>query len=57
MNNDRAESPMEKPGALAADEITFDELEIVSGGRIKWSDIHMDYHNFNPNAPAPTRYA
>lgn len=57
MKNGRAENPMEKAGEAAIDEITIKELEIVSGGRIKWSDIHMDYHNFNPNEPAPTRYA
>jgi bacteriocin-like protein len=57
MKNDRAKSPMDKTGEPAVDEITINELESISGGRIKWSDIHMDYHNFNPNAPAPTRYA
>ncbi len=41
----------------AAGEMTVDELDVVSGGRIKWSDIHMDYKNFNPNEPAPSRYA
>jgi hypothetical protein len=48
---------MENFDELAIDEITVDELEIVSGGRIKWSDIHMDYKNLNINEPAPTRYA
>ena len=48
---------MEQFDELAIDEMTVDELGTVSGGRIKWSDIHMDYKNFNPNEPAPTRYA
>ena len=36
------------------------ELDAVSGGRIRWIDIHMPYKDFNKmpvNAPAPTRYA
>jgi hypothetical protein len=48
---------MEKFEEPAVDEMTVGELDAVSGGRIKWSDIHMDYKNFNPNEPAPTRYA
>jgi hypothetical protein len=47
---------MEKFDEPAIDAMTVDELDAVSGGRIKRSDIHMDY-NFNPNEPAPTRYA
>ncbi|MDE2329262.1 MAG: hypothetical protein KGK16_00530 [Bradyrhizobium sp.] len=39
--------------------LSDDELEIVSGGRIKWSDIHMDYHTLpsplSTELP-PTRY-
>jgi len=36
------------------------ELDAVSGGRIRWIDIHMPYNDFIKmpvNAPAPTRYA
>ena len=36
------------------------ELDAVSGGKIRWIDIHMPYRDFNKmpvNAPAPTRYA
>jgi bacteriocin-like protein len=42
-----------------ANQLSDDELDNVSGGRIKWSDIHMDYHNLpSPlsTEPAPTRY-
>jgi len=43
-----------------ANQLSDDELDTVSGGRIKWSDIHMDYHTLpSPlsTEPAPTRYA
>ena len=36
------------------------ELDAVSGGRIRWIDIHMPYNDFIKmpiNGPAPTRYA
>jgi hypothetical protein len=41
-------------------EMSAEELEAVSGGRIKWTDIHMPYNDFIKmpvNAPPPTRYA
>ncbi|MDE2069336.1 MAG: hypothetical protein KGK01_16350 [Bradyrhizobium sp.] len=40
--------------------LSDDELETVSGGRIKWSDIHMDYNaqlDLRNTNPPPTRYA
>lgn len=41
-------------------EMPIEELEQVSGGKIKWSDIHMPYKDFKAwpgGEPAPTRYA
>ena len=41
-------------------ELSIVELDAVSGGRIRWIDIHMPYNDFIKmpvNAPAPTRYA
>jgi hypothetical protein len=51
---------MEKSGERTIDEMTADQLDTVSGGRIRWIDIHMPYKDFDKmpvNAPAPTRYA
>jgi hypothetical protein len=45
---------------LFSDELSIVELDAVSGGRIRWIDIHMPYNDFIKmpvNAPAPTRYA
>jgi hypothetical protein len=45
---------------LRSDELSIVELDTVSGGRIRWIDIHMPYNDFIKmpvNAPAPTRYA
>lgn len=53
----------ERPTALLSDEtnqLSIVELDAVSGGRIRWIDIHMPYKDFNKmpvNGPAPTRYA
>jgi hypothetical protein len=41
-------------------ELSIVELDAVSGGRIRWIDIHMPYNDFIKmpiNGPAPTRYA
>ena len=41
-------------------ELSIVELDAVSGGRIRWIDIHMPYKDFIKmpiNGPAPTRYA
>jgi hypothetical protein len=43
-----------------ANQLSIVELDAVSGGRIRWIDIHMPYNDFTKmpvNAPAPTRYA
>jgi bacteriocin-like protein len=43
-----------------ANQLSDDELDTVSGGRIKWSDIHMDYKaqlDLRNTDPPPTRYA
>lgn len=43
-----------------AGRLSDDELDTVSGGRIKWSDIHMDYKaqlDLRNTDPPPTRYA
>ena len=48
---------------LISDEInqlSIVELDAVSGGRIRWIDIHMPYNNFIKwpgGDPSPTRYA
>ena len=43
-----------------ANRLSIAELDAVSGGRIRWIDIHMLYKDFIKmpvNGPAPTRYA
>ena len=43
-----------------SDELSIVELEAVSGGRIRWIDIHMPYKDFIKmpvSGPQPTRYA
>ena len=43
-----------------ADQLSDDELDTVSGGHIKMSDIHMDYNaqlDLRNTDPPPTRYA
>jgi hypothetical protein len=48
---------------LLSDEInrlSIVELDAVSGGRIRWIDIHMPYNDFIKwpgGQPSPTRYA
>ena len=37
---------MEKFDEFTIDELTVDELDAVSGGRIRWIDIHMPYKDF-----------
>jgi hypothetical protein len=51
---------MEKFDELAIDEMTVEDLEIVSGGIWAWltQKIHIDYHNLNNfNDPTSARYA
>ena len=51
---------MENFDELAIDEMTVDELDLVSGGRIKRSDIIMPYKDFIKwpgGDPSPPRYA
>jgi hypothetical protein len=51
---------MEKRDQRTIDELCADELDVVSGGRIRWIDIHMPYKDFIKwpiSAPSPTRYA
>lgn len=41
-------------------QLSIVELDAVSGGRIRWIDIHMPYKDFNKwpgGDPSPTRYA
>ncbi|MBR1146233.1 hypothetical protein [Bradyrhizobium sp. AUGA SZCCT0431] len=41
-------------------QLSIVELDAVSGGRIRWIDIHMPYKDFIKmpvSGPAPTRYA
>jgi hypothetical protein len=54
------ERQMEKFDERTIDEMTVAELEFVSGGRIRWIDIHMPYNDFIKwpgGDPSPTRYA
>jgi hypothetical protein len=42
------------------DQLSIVELDAVSGGRIRWIDIHMPYKDFIKwpgGEPSPTRYA
>ena len=41
-------------------QLSIVELDAVSGGKIRWIDIHVPYKDFIKwpvNAPSPTRYA
>jgi hypothetical protein len=49
---------MEKSDELAIDEMTVDELDVVSGGTWATEKIHIDYHRLdNFNDPTAVRYA
>jgi hypothetical protein len=51
---------MEKRDQRTIDELSADELDVVSGGKIRWIDIHMPYKDFIKwpgGQPSPTRYA
>jgi hypothetical protein len=49
---------MEKFDEPAIDEMTVDELDVVSGGTWATEKIHIDYHKLdNFNDPTAVRYA
>ena len=54
---------LERENDLLSDEtnrLSIVELDAVSGGRIRWIDIHMPYKDFIKwpgGEPSPTRYA
>ena len=55
-------SQQHETGLLSEDtsQLSLAELDIVSGGRIRWIDIFMPYKDFIKwpgGEPSPTRYA
>ena len=49
---------MEKFDEPAIDEMTVDELDVVSGGTLRTEKIHIDYNNLNNfNDPTAVRIA
>jgi hypothetical protein len=53
------ESELDRPG-VKINLLTEAELDAVSGGMIRWIDIHMPYLDFIKwpgGEPSPTRYA
>jgi hypothetical protein len=48
---------MEKFDEPAIDEMTVDELDVVSGGIWLTQKIHIDFNNPNLNDPTAVRYA
>jgi hypothetical protein len=54
----KQEIQMEKFDEPAIDEMTVDELDVVSGGTLRTEKIHTDYNNLNNfNDPTAVRIA